>query len=64
MTQPSRDIRAAWQYNNRCYNVADLLIERVSGQSHEAFVRARLTDKLSTTVSFSLDDLEASADAA
>jgi CubicO group peptidase (beta-lactamase class C family) len=52
--EPSRDIRAAWQYNNLCYNVAGLLIERVSGQSYEAFVRARLTDKLGMTVSFTL----------
>jgi CubicO group peptidase (beta-lactamase class C family) len=36
----SRDIRAAYQYNNLCYNVAGLLIERVSGQSYEAFMRA------------------------
>ena len=41
----SRDIRAAWQYNNLCYNVAGLLIERLSGQSFEAFIRARLTDQ-------------------
>jgi len=60
----SRDIRAAWQYNNLCYNVAGLLIERLSGQSYEAFIRARLTDKLGMTVSFTLEDLEASADAA
>ena len=60
----SRDIRAAWQYNNLCYNVAGLLIERLSGQSYEAFTRMRLTDKLGMTVSFTLDDLEASADAA
>lgn len=54
----SRDIRAAWQYNNLCYNVAGLLIERVSGQSFEAFLRERLTDRLGMTVSFSLDELE------
>jgi CubicO group peptidase (beta-lactamase class C family) len=60
----SRDIRAAWQYNNLCYNVAGLLIERLSGQSYAAFTRARLTDKLGMTVSFTLEDLEASADAA
>ena len=40
----SRDIRSAWQYNNLCYNVAGLLIERLSGQSYEAFIRARLTE--------------------
>jgi CubicO group peptidase (beta-lactamase class C family) len=33
----SRDIRSAYQYNNLCYNVAGLLIERLSGQSYEAF---------------------------
>jgi CubicO group peptidase (beta-lactamase class C family) len=62
--EPSRDIRAAYQYNNLCYNVASLLIERVSGQSYEAFIRARLSDRLGMTVSFTLEDLEASADAA
>ena len=60
----SRDIRAAYQYNNLCYNVAGLLIERLSGQSYEAFMRARLTDRLGMKFSFTLDDLEASADAA
>jgi CubicO group peptidase (beta-lactamase class C family) len=55
----SRDIRAAWQYNNLCYNVAGLLIERLSGQSFEAFIRTRLTDRLGMTVGFSLDELEA-----
>jgi CubicO group peptidase (beta-lactamase class C family) len=60
----SRDIRAAWQYNNLCYNVAGLLIERISGQSYEAFVRTRLTDRLGMTVSFTLDDLESAADSA
>ena len=48
----SRDIRTAWQYNNLCYNVAGLLIERLSGQSFEAFVRARLTDRLGMNVGF------------
>jgi CubicO group peptidase (beta-lactamase class C family) len=60
----SRDIRAAWQYNNLCYNAAGLLIERVSGHPYEAFVRSRLTDKLGMTISFTLDELEASIDTA
>ena len=60
----SRDIRAAWQYNNLCYNVAGLLIERLSGQSFESFVRERLTNRLGMTVSFSLDELEAGAEPA
>ena len=59
----SRDIRAAWQYNNLCYNAVGLLIERVSGQSYQQFIRARLTDRLGMTVGFTLDELEASADA-
>jgi CubicO group peptidase (beta-lactamase class C family) len=60
----SRDIRAAFQYNNLCYNVVGLLIERLSGQSFEAFIRARLTNRLGITVGFSLDDLEASREPA
>jgi hypothetical protein len=60
----SRDVRAAWQYNNLCYNAAGLLIERLSGQSFEAFVRERLADRLGMTVSFSLDELEAGAEPA
>jgi CubicO group peptidase (beta-lactamase class C family) len=48
----SRDIRTAWQYSNLCYNVAGLLIERLSGQSYETFIRERLTDRLGMTVSF------------
>lgn len=62
--EPSRDIRVAWQYNNLCYNVAGLLIERLSGQSYEAFIRARLTDRLGMTVGFNLEELEAAPDAA
>jgi CubicO group peptidase (beta-lactamase class C family) len=60
----SRDIRSEYQYNNLCYNVLGLLIERLSGQSYEAFVRSRLTDRLGMTVSFNLDGLEASAEPA
>jgi CubicO group peptidase (beta-lactamase class C family) len=60
----SRDIRAAFQYNNLCYNAAGLLIERISGQSYQAFTRERLTDKLDMTVGFTLDELEASGEAA
>ena len=62
--EPSRDIRTTWQYNNLCYNAAGLLIERVSGQSFEAFVRERLTNRLGMSVSFSLDALEAGSEPA
>jgi CubicO group peptidase (beta-lactamase class C family) len=60
----SRDVRADFQYNNLCYNVAGLLIGRLSGQCYEAFVRARLTDRVGMTVGFSLEDLEASEEPA
>ncbi len=36
----------------------------VSGQNYEAFIRSRLTDRLGMTVSFTLEELEASIDAA
>jgi CubicO group peptidase (beta-lactamase class C family) len=62
--EPSRDIRASWQYNNLGYNVAGLVIERVSGQRYEDFMRARLTDKLDMSVSFTADALAAATDAA
>ncbi|WP_166305787.1 serine hydrolase domain-containing protein [Bradyrhizobium sp. 2S1] len=60
----SRDVRSAFQYNNLCYNVAGLLIERLSGQSYQAFIRARLTDWLGMNVGFNVDDLEASSEPA
>ena len=60
----SRDIRSAFEYNNLCYNVAGLLIERLSGQCYQAFIRARLTDRLGMNVGFNLDDLEASSEPA
>ena len=40
----SRDIRAAYQYNNLCYNVLGLLIERLSGQSY-AGLHAHAADR-------------------
>jgi CubicO group peptidase (beta-lactamase class C family) len=60
----SRDIRTTWQYSNLGYNALGLLIERVSGQSYETFIRTRLADRLGMTVGFSLDELEATEGAA
>ncbi|MDQ8729430.1 serine hydrolase [Bradyrhizobium sp. LHD-71] len=62
--EPSRDIRAAWQYNNLGYNIAGAVIERVTGTSYESFMRKRLTDKLGMSVSFTVDALAAAEDAA
>ena len=62
--EPSDDIRSAHQYLNLGYLVAGMVAERVSGQSWNEFTRARLTDKLHMTVTFTVEDLAAAADAA
>jgi CubicO group peptidase (beta-lactamase class C family) len=40
--EPSREFRAQFQYQNLGYMAAGIVAERVSGQSWEAFTRARL----------------------
>jgi len=60
----SRDMRTHWQYSNLGYNALGLLIARVSGHSYESFIRKRFADPLGMTVSFSLDELEATEGAA
>jgi CubicO group peptidase (beta-lactamase class C family) len=62
--EPSDDIRSTHQYSNLGYLVASIVAERVSGQSWSEFTRARLTDKLHMNVTFTAEDLAATADAA
>jgi CubicO group peptidase (beta-lactamase class C family) len=62
--EPSEDIRGVFQYCNLGYLVASMVAERVSGQSWDEFTRARLTDKLHMNVTFTVEDLAATADAA
>jgi CubicO group peptidase (beta-lactamase class C family) len=62
--EPSSDIRSTHQYSNLGYLVAGVVAERISGQSWTEFTRARLTDKLHMTVTFTAEDLAATADAA
>jgi CubicO group peptidase (beta-lactamase class C family) len=62
--EPSDDIRSGFQYFNLGYFVASVVAERVSGQTWTEFTRARLTDKLHMTVTFTVEDLAAAADAA
>ena len=62
--EPSRDIRSTFQYQNLGYLVAGIVAERITGRSWAEFTRARLTDKLHMTVSFTAEDLAAAADAA
>jgi CubicO group peptidase (beta-lactamase class C family) len=40
--EPTRDLRAAFQYQNLMYIVAGLLVERASGVSWESFVQERI----------------------
>jgi CubicO group peptidase (beta-lactamase class C family) len=60
----SEDIRSTFQYQNLGYLVAGMVAERISGQSWTDFTRARLSDKLNMTMTFTAEDLAATADAA
>ena len=40
--EPSKPFRSTFQYNNLMYLVAGLVLERVSGQRWEDFVRSQL----------------------
>jgi CubicO group peptidase (beta-lactamase class C family) len=62
--EPSDDIRSTHQYSNLGYLVASIVAERVTGQSWSEFTRARLTDQLRMNVTFTAEDLAATADAA
>ena len=62
--EPNSDIRSTHQYSNLGYLVAGVVAERINGQSWTEFTRARLTDKLHMTVTFTAEDLAAAADAA
>jgi CubicO group peptidase (beta-lactamase class C family) len=61
--EPSDDFRSTFQYSNLGYLVASMVAERVSGQSWAEFTRA-LTDKLHMDVTFAVEELAATADAA
>ena len=43
----NKDIRTTWQYNNLMYGVAGHLIQCISGQRWDAFVRQRILEPLS-----------------
>ena len=44
--KPTKDIRAEWQYCNLMYVAAGVVIEEISGQSWEDFVRERIFEPL------------------
>jgi CubicO group peptidase (beta-lactamase class C family) len=62
--EPSRDVRTDFQYNNLGYNAAAIVAERASGLGWEDFTRARLTEPLGMSVTFTTEDLAAADDAA
>jgi CubicO group peptidase (beta-lactamase class C family) len=62
--EPSDDIRSTFQYQNLGYLVAGMVAERISGQSWTEFTRTRLADKLRMTMTFTAEELAATADAA
>jgi CubicO group peptidase (beta-lactamase class C family) len=49
--EPSRELRAAYQYNNLIYMTLGYLVERVSGLSWDDFVRDRIFRPLKMTAS-------------
>ena len=58
--EPSKDIRAEFQYCNLGYVVAGMVAERISGQSWEEFTRARIMKPLGMIhTGFSHEDLNA-----
>jgi CubicO group peptidase (beta-lactamase class C family) len=60
---PSRDFRAAYQYQNLMYMTAGILVERLSGMRWEEFVRQRIFQPLGMTNSnFSVNDSQKAAD--
>jgi len=58
--EPSDDLRSTFQYSNLGYLVASMVAERVSGKSWAEFTRA-LTDKLHMDVTFTVEELAATA---
>jgi CubicO group peptidase (beta-lactamase class C family) len=63
--EPSKDIRAAYQYCNLGYVVAGMIAERISGQTWEDFTRERMMKPLGMVhTGFSDADLERAPDSA
>jgi CubicO group peptidase (beta-lactamase class C family) len=63
--EPSKDIRAAYQYCNLGYVAAGMVAERISGQTWEEFTRERIMKPLGMVhTGFSDADLERTPDSA
>jgi CubicO group peptidase (beta-lactamase class C family) len=63
--EPSKDIRAAFQYCNLGYVVAGMIAERISGLSWEQFTRERIMRPLGMAhIGFDVEELERAPDSA
>ncbi len=61
--EPSTDLRYQWQYQNLMFMTAGVLIEKVTGQSWEEFVRARIFEPLGIKeANFSVADSQKAPD--
>jgi CubicO group peptidase (beta-lactamase class C family) len=61
--EPSRPLHARYQYNNLMVMTAGVLIERISGNTWEEFVRRRILDPLGMkTTNFSVNDSQKTTD--
>lgn len=59
----NKDIRTTWQYNNLLYGVAGYLIECISGQKWDAFIRQHILDPLGMkSTSFTIADVQRTPD--
>ena len=55
----NKDMRTTWQYNNLMYGIAGYLIECISGQSWDIFIRQRILEPLGmTSTSFTIAEVQ------
>ena len=63
--EPNKDLRSAWQYQNLMYAAAGCLVEAITGDTWEVFVRHEILDPLGMkSTQFSLSQLRPDADCA
>jgi CubicO group peptidase (beta-lactamase class C family) len=61
--EPSKPLHAKYQYNNLMFMTAGVLIERISGNTWEEFVRRRILDPLGMkATNFSVNDSQKTSD--
>lgn len=61
--EPSREFRAAWQYQNLMFMTAGYMAERIEGRSWEELVRERILEPLGMSRSnFSVEDMQRADD--